>query len=303
MPDDPLYIAIDDAIAQVIGKFGVTLNRLVQLELTTDRDLTGFERTELQDLTDARRADIEAGRPDDGVLRHARTLNLVNAGVPKTDARRIAAREEADLVRDEEKRLRARPSGWVRPPPPKPRLQRDLVEMALGEIIDNLWQQGQIDIMHMEADRSAMPPVPRVTSLQLRRVLLTGEWIIASRDCAHDPLAHVGLHITEAGLKVLLDAIETKLTPPAWLKRPTLDELENVRTSYKIAPEVWPVICHLYEERCWFRLTPPMLGRRDNYDKPDNDYDFSWGRRMGIKQRKIKALRLAYLGKRRKAQP
>jgi hypothetical protein len=301
MPDDLLYITIDDAIARVIDTFGVTLNRLVQLELASERDLTGFERTELRDLVDARRADIEAGRPEDGALRRARTQNLVAAGAPKAEAQRRAAREEADLVRDEERRLRARPDGWVRPTLSSPRLQRGLVEGALGEMIDNLWQQGQTPIMHMAADRSAVLPVPRATSLQLRRDLLTGEWVIVSRDRIHDPQAHVGLHITEAGLKALLDAVETKLALPPWFVPCTLEELVEIQKDADITVDRWATISRRYEIRLQSRTKPPMLDRRGKDGVPFGEYDREWARsRSGgidITDREITALRLAYLPK------
>jgi hypothetical protein len=298
MPDT-LYITIADAIARVIGKFPVeALNRLSPLKLTTDRDLIGIERTVYQEIVNLNRDDFEAGRPDNRVLARTITVNRA-ARVTKAEAERKAARLVADMQQREGKRLRARPIiGWVQPPPPPPQLRRDEVAMALGEMIDKLWQEGRLEMERMAADRSAMLPVPRSTGLQLRLTFPDGEWVIVSRDRLDDPQRIVAPHITEAGLSVLHDAVEAKLTPPAWLKRPTPDE--KIGTAAGIAPERWADITLLYEARCWLRTKrPPMDTPKNSADPLEGDRP--WARSEGINPKtELPVLRRAYLGQLRR---
>jgi hypothetical protein len=297
-------IAIDDAIARVIGEFPVTaLNCLpAPLELATDRDLVGLESDEFQALVDARRADFEADRPDDGVVLRILTLHWIGRGLTEPEAQCKATWQLAAMYHKEEMRLQARPGGWVRLPPPPARLRRDEVEMALGEMLDKEWHQGRIDIWPMAADRSAMlPPVPRSTTLQLRQVLLTREWVIASRDRVDDPQPIVGLHITEAGLEALMNAVRSRLgeKPPRWPLLLTPDELEKRRKARGIAPKRLDYIASLYKKRLEPLTSAPKYEWRNKRDDPEL-YDLEWAKKMKIdRRRELPLLRQMYIPRRK----
>jgi hypothetical protein len=226
------------------------------------------------------------------------------------DAERRAKREVAYIIDVEKKRLLE--AGWRRPlppaQPPPPRLRRFEVEWALGATIDHEWRQAHLETWYMADDHPAMQLVPRSTALRLRRLTPDGEWVIAKRDRTADKPVFVGLHIAQADLDVLMKVVQDQLTPPAWLVPCTPDELVEIQKDGDITPDRWAIIARRYEDRLWSRTEPPMLDRRhkDVNDVPYGEYDREWARSVGITDKEITALRLAYLIKcreRRKVQP
>jgi hypothetical protein len=301
MPQVPLAIA--DAIARVIAEFSVdALNGLAPpLKLATDRDLTGLERKEFQALVDARCADVEAGWPDDGVLRRILALDWVGRGLTEPEAQCRAAWDVAARDHEEEERLHARPEGWVRPPPPPPRLRRDEVKMAIGEIIDQEGQRGTIDFVRPGANHTAMLPVAMSTMWRLCQTFPEGQWVLARRDRNPDPQALVDPHITEAGLEVLMGAIRSRLgmPPPAWPMLLTHAEFEKRRKDQGITPERWADIESRYKVRLQSLSSAPKLEVRNRSAHPLTDRE--WAKQEGIDQKnELPLLREVYIGPRRK---
>jgi hypothetical protein len=329
MPDDLLYIAIDDAIAHAISTKKVALNRLAPpLKRATDRDLVVFDPFEIRVFKHLHVADFAAGRPDDGILLRVLTrywigravteaeakcraaweteaqytnawkvIEAQNRAAWETEAQRRAAKEVAAI----EKRLRAG-SRQRRPPPsqpPPPRLRRFQVEGELVATCDCVWQQEQLELWYMAADRS-MVKVPRLTGLRLCRLTPDGDWVIAQRDRTADEPVFVGIHITKAGLCVLMKAVEDKLTPPVWLVLRTHAELEDIRKDANITPERWAFICSLYEERLYLRTErPPMDTPEGSADPLEGDRPWARSEKINVRT-ELPALRRAYLGQLRK---
>jgi hypothetical protein len=204
------FTPVRDALDQILDDVGVAaLNRLSPpAQYASPDDLRWLSDSDFQTIVDAHRDDVEAGRPDDGILLAALTQRIAlrheRAGIPSDKAARGAAgeakRSVQKLIKQVMKDLKTKGRA---PPEARGNTARKMslepmVVLELMAILKRGWQEGSFDLWVRQPgvpDAIKIDPIDR--GIDFFGDESGGEWV--------DPC------MTEAGVKWFGNAIEQLL--------------------------------------------------------------------------------------------